>query len=73
MRVVRHLVVLVTGFLAGSRTVAAIQGWNEWHGLRGDTAAIAAAREQFLVDLTVACLSLAIAGLVWWLLRPKSS
>jgi hypothetical protein len=65
--------VLVTGFLAGSRAVDAVQSWNEWQGQRAtDPSAADAYYTLFLVDLAVAALSLAIAGLVWWLLRPRS-
>jgi hypothetical protein len=72
MRYVRYLVVLVTGFLAGSRTVGAMQSWKEWHVLAAtDPSAADAYYTFFLVDLGVAALSLMIAGLVWWLLRPK--
>ena len=70
IQVVRHLVVLFTGFLAGSRAVDAGFAWKEWQGT-GASPHAAAYREYFLVDLAVALLSLAIAGLVWWLLRPK--
>jgi hypothetical protein len=70
IQVIRHLVVLFTGFLAGSRAVDAGFAWREWQGSGGSHDA-AANREYFLVDLAVAVLSLAIAALVWWLLRPK--
>jgi hypothetical protein len=70
-QVVRHLVVLFTGFLAGSRAVDAGLAWRSWQGSGGSPDA-AANREYFLVDLAVAVLSLTIAALVWWLLRPKS-
>ena len=73
MQLVRYLVVLVTGFLAGSRAVDAVQAWKEWHGLsQADPSAADGYRTFFLVDLAVAALSLTIAGLVWWLLRPKA-
>jgi hypothetical protein len=73
MQLVRYLVVLVTGFLAGSRTVDAVQAWQEWHGLaEADPSAADAYHTFFLVDLAVAALSLTIAGLVWWLLRPQA-
>jgi hypothetical protein len=73
VQLVRHLVVLVTGFLAGSRTVDAVQSWNEWQRQGAtDPSAADAYYTFFLVDLAVAALSLAIAGLVWWLLRPRS-
>jgi hypothetical protein len=68
---VRHLVVLFTGFLAGSRAVDAWFAWKKWQGT-GASPQAASYREYFLVDLAVALLSLGIAGLVWWLLRPKS-
>jgi hypothetical protein len=73
VQLVRYLVVLVTGFLAGSRAVDAVRLWNEWQSQRAtDPSAADAYYTFFLVDLAVAALSLAIAGLVWWLLRPRS-
>jgi hypothetical protein len=57
VQALRYLVVLVTGFIAGSRTVEAVQSWND--------------RQLFLEHTAVALLSLAIAALVWWLLRPR--
>jgi hypothetical protein len=69
---VRHLVVLFTGFLAGSRAIAAGQSWREWrHHLVQDPVSADAYRSYFLTDVAIAVLSLAIAGLVWWLLRPR--
>jgi hypothetical protein len=72
MQPIRHLVVLVTGFLAGSRAVAAALSWRDWHraGVL-DPVAAANYRQDFLTDLAVAVLSLLIAGLVWWLMRPQ--
>jgi hypothetical protein len=58
VQTIRYLVVLVTGFIAGSRTVAAAQSWKEW--------------DLVLEHAAVALLSLAIAALVWWLLRPRA-
>jgi hypothetical protein len=70
---VRYLVVLFTGFLAGSRAVDAVQSWQEWHRqLATDPSAADAYRTFFLVDSAAALLSLVIAALVWWLLRPKA-
>jgi len=69
---VRYLVVLVTGFIAGSRTVEAVRSWQEWHSWAvQDPSGAEAYRTFFLVNLVVALLSLSIAGLVWWLLRPS--
>jgi hypothetical protein len=71
VQTIRHLVVLVTGFIAGSRTVDAARSWIEWHRWdKQDPSGADAYRQFFMVDIAVALLSLAIAGLVWWLLRP---
>jgi hypothetical protein len=73
VQLVRYLVVLLTGFLAGSRAVDAVQSWNEWHRqLATDPSVADAYYTFFLVDLAVAALSLIIAALVWWLLRPQA-
>jgi hypothetical protein len=63
-------VVLLTGFIAGARIVGAYQEWRQWQSwLIRDASAADAYRTFFLVDLAVALVSLAIAGLVWYLLR----
>jgi hypothetical protein len=73
MQALRYTVVLVTGFLAGSRTVEAARSWQEWHTWAAqDPSGAEAYRTFFLVNTAVALLSLSIAGLVWWLLRPTS-
>ena len=73
MQALRYLVVLVTGFIAGSRTVDAARSWREWHAWPAqDPSGADAYRTFFLVNTAVALLSLAIAGLVWWLLKPRS-
>jgi hypothetical protein len=62
----------VTGFIAGGRVVDAAHAWNEWHRAgTADPSAADAYRTFFAVDAAVAALSLAIAVLVWWLLRPR--
>jgi hypothetical protein len=69
----RHLVVLVTGFLAGSRTIDAVRSWRDWHSWAvRDPSAADAYKTFFMVNAGVALVSLLLAGLVWWLLRPKS-
>jgi hypothetical protein len=69
----RYLVVLVTGFIAGSRVIDAIRSWQEWHlWLERDPSGADAYRTFFLVNVATAALSLAIAVLVWWLLRPRT-
>jgi hypothetical protein len=64
--------VLVTGFLAGSRLVAAGMSWKAWQAYKADAGAADALYQAFLADLAMAVLSLAIAGLVAWLLRPAA-
>ena len=72
MQAIRYIVVLVTGFIAGSRIVDAAHSWQEWHSWAvNDPSGAEAYRTFFVVNLTVALLSLSIAGLVWWLLRPS--
>ena len=74
MQAVRYLVVLLTGFISGSRTVEAARSWQEWHVWAAqDPSGAEAYRTFFLVNVAVAVLSLSIAGLVWWLLKPRSS
>jgi hypothetical protein len=58
VQILRHLVVLLTGFIAGTRTIDAVRSWREW--------------PLFLEDVAVVLISLALAGLVWWLLRPRA-
>jgi hypothetical protein len=74
LQVLRHLVVLVTGFIAGSRIIDAARSWQEWHSRSvQDPSGADAYRTFFLVNMGVALLSLSIAGLVWWLLRPRGN
>ena len=74
MQTLRYLIVLVTGFIAGSRTVDAIRSWREWHAWAvRDPSAAEAYRTFFRVSAAIALVSLLIAGLVWWLLRPRPS
>jgi hypothetical protein len=74
VQAIRYVVVLVTGFIAGSRTVDAARSWQEWHNWAAqDPSGADAYRTFFLVNTAVALLSLSIAGLVWWLLKPGRS
>jgi hypothetical protein len=74
LQTVRYIVVLVTGFIAGSRAVAAIRSWQEWHiwAVR-DPSGADAYKTFFIANASAAAVSLAIAALVWWLLRPRSA
>ena len=72
MQAVRYIVVLVAGFLAGSHAMDAAHSWQEWNSWGvGDPTGAEAYRTYFLISLAIALLSISIAGLVWWLLRPK--
>jgi hypothetical protein len=72
LQIVRYGVVLVTGFIAGSRIVDAIRSWEEWSTwATRDPSAADAYRTFFLVNAATAIVSLSIAALVWWLLRPN--
>jgi hypothetical protein len=73
VQAIRYVVVLVSGFIAGTRTVDAVRSWIEWHRWEArDPSGADGYRHFFIVDSAAALLSLALAGLVWWLLRPKS-
>jgi hypothetical protein len=73
MQVLRYIVVLLAGFLAGSRVVDAAQTWREWRVAAAASQNAAELHGYFLRDLGIAVLSLAIAALIWWLLRPAGS
>jgi hypothetical protein len=52
--------------------VDAVQAWREWHRLAAtDPSAAEAYRTFCLVDSAAAVVSLTLAALVWWLLRPR--
>jgi hypothetical protein len=64
--------VLLTAFIAGGRLIGAYQVGREWRTWAArDPSAAEAYRTFFVVDLVSGLLSLAIAGLVWWLLRDQ--
>ncbi|MFL5402153.1 MAG: hypothetical protein ACJ8BF_04980 [Gemmatimonadales bacterium] len=74
MKTLRYLVVLAAGFVAGNRAVDAIRSWQEWHAwLTRDPSGADAYRTFFLVNAATVLLSLALAVLVWKLLRPRSA
>ena len=72
VQIARYLAVLFGGFVVGGRIVSAINAWGEWHTWAGrDPSGADAYRTFFMVDLAVIGLTVALAGLMWWLLRPR--
>jgi hypothetical protein len=72
-RLGRYGLVLVAGIIAGGRTVSAIQAWQQWRIWRERDPSGADAYRTFAeVDIAIAVLSLGVAVLIWWLLRPQS-
>lgn len=72
MQTLRYAIVLINGFIAGDRAVDVVQAWQEWHTwMVRDPSGADAYRTFFMVNVTITGLSLVIAGLVWWLLRPR--
>lgn len=68
----RYLAVLFVGFIAGGRIVSAIRGWREWQAwAERDPSAADAYRTFFVMDIAIVALAISIAGLIWWLLRPR--
>jgi hypothetical protein len=71
-RPLRYLIVLLMVALAISQAVGAIQSWRQYRELREPDPSAADAYLTFAqVDAVLAGLSLAFAGLVWWLFRPR--
>lgn len=69
--VARYAVVLVGGIFAGTRVVGAVNAWQQYHIWSERDPSGAEAYLTFAgVNAVVAGLSVALAGLVWWLLRP---
>ena len=69
----RYGVALLGGFIAGSRAVTSVQSWQryrEW--VNRDPSAADAYLNFAFGDAVVVMLSVSLAGLVWWLLRPAS-
>lgn len=73
-RLLRYGIVLVAGIVAGYRCVSAWVAWQQYREWRERDPSGAEAMLTFAqVDLVVAALCLAIAALLWWLLRPRTN
>jgi hypothetical protein len=70
---IRYAIVLVAGIIAGGRAVSALEAWQQWRRWRDrDPSGADAYRAFAQVDTVIAVLTLAVAVLIWWLLRPRS-
>jgi hypothetical protein len=70
---IRYGIVLVAGIIGGGRAMGAFEAWQQWRRWRERDPSGADGYRTFAeVDAVIAVLSLAIAGLIWWLLRPRS-
>ena len=71
--IVRSCVALLAGMTAGGRAVGAVQSLEQYYAMRMTDPSRA---EPYLAvatyDLSIVALSVTLAGLVWWLLRPSS-
>ena len=66
----RSALVLLGGLLAGSRMVDAVRAWREWQRWAvSDPSAADLYRTNFWIDVGLAAVAIAGAGLVSWLLR----
>ena len=69
----RYGVVLAGGFIAGNRAVDAVEAWRHWRELAvSDPSAAELYQTTFWLDLGIAAVSVGLACLVWWLLRPPA-
>jgi hypothetical protein len=72
VQLIRYGLVLLCGAVAGSRTVDALRAWQEWHRwLNQDPSGAEAYRTFFTVNSAIALGSLALAALLWYLLRDR--
>lgn len=71
---VRHGVALVGGFVAGSRGIAAVEAWRMWHDLAAtDPSGAELYQTTALLDIGIVVVTLCLAALAWWLLRPAKA
>ena len=63
---------LTGGIFAGGRAIQAVQSWQQYRVWRERDPSGAASYLTFAqVDVAVAVVSILLAALVWWLLRPE--
>jgi len=70
----RFVVAFAAGAVASDRLVAAGYAWRLWHRwIREDPSGADLYRTNFWIFSCAAALAVAVAGVVFWLLRPASA
>jgi hypothetical protein len=68
---IRYGIVLLGGFIAGSKLISAVQSLQQWRtGRESDPSAADLYLTSAEIDSAIAVISLALAVLLWWSLRP---
>jgi hypothetical protein len=71
--ILRYAMALLGGSIAGVAAVTAVQAWQKYRIWRQRDPSAADAYLSFAItNSAVVVLSLALAWLLWWLLRPRS-
>jgi hypothetical protein len=72
--ILRYSIALLGGTIAGVGAVSAIESWQQYRAWTGRDPSAAEAYLSFAAtNSAVVILSVALAWLVWWLLRPSAS
>jgi hypothetical protein len=72
--ILRYAIVLVGGSIAGVAGVTAVESWQQYRIWTGRDSSAAQAYLSFAANNSaIVVLSLALAWLLWWLLRPRSA
>jgi hypothetical protein len=70
--IVRHALVLLGGFIVGSRLIDTVENWRRWHEWAvSDPSAADLYRTNFWIDVVIVIVTLGMTGLIYWLLRPN--
>jgi uncharacterized membrane protein len=71
--ILRYSIALLGGIIAGVGAITAVESWQQYRVWTGRDPSTAEAYLSFAAtNSAVVVLSLALAWLLWWLLRPRS-